>query len=316
MGLLEPARDPERIVATLERFSELLIEEALPRGLLGRAEAPRVISRHVLESAGLVAFTDRDGRLIDVGSGAGLPGLPLAALWSDGEVVLIEPRARRAAFLRWAVRELDLSARVVQSTAEEAGRSDLRESARTAVARALAPPAVALELALPLVEIGGMLLLPTAEDGARDPLIGARGRRASAAGVRPDAGPRASGGEESSALAEGCVEGMDTGSVGEGTAPREAGSIGGGGGPGEEEASAVRPAEGPARGEERREAPAALGRVAQELGGHGADLRRFEVPGLDEARWVMIVRKVHTTPERYPRRSGVPRRRPLGGRVT
>ena len=98
--------------------------------------------------------------LVDVGSGGGLPGLPLQIVRPDLKVTLIEADQAKAAFLVRACAELELSGvEVVARRAEEAGHDPLyREAFDVAVARALAPMPVLAELCLPLVRVGGRLL--------------------------------------------------------------------------------------------------------------------------------------------------------------
>jgi len=98
--------------------------------------------------------------LIDVGSGAGLPGIPLLVVRADLRVTLLEADARKAAFLEVAVDELGLPARVVCMRAEEAGCGPLRERFDVAVARAVGGLAMLYELTLPLVRVGGRAILP------------------------------------------------------------------------------------------------------------------------------------------------------------
>src|SRR5260221_9687335 len=104
-------------------------------------------------------------RLVDVGSGGGLPGIPLKIARPDLEVVLVEADGQKAAFLVRACAQLGLSGvEVVNQRAEEAGR-DLRyrEAFDVAVARALAPMPVLAELCLPVVRVGGRLLAQKTE---------------------------------------------------------------------------------------------------------------------------------------------------------
>jgi 16S rRNA (guanine527-N7)-methyltransferase len=122
-------------------------------------EARRV---HVEESLAALPVVQRfDGPLVDVGSGGGAPGIPLAQALPDREVTLLEATRRKCDFLeRWA-RELP-NARVVCGRAEE----QPVDSWGVAVAKALAPPPVAAEWCLPLVEPGGAAVLyvgPTAQ---------------------------------------------------------------------------------------------------------------------------------------------------------
>src|SRR5207302_6271274 len=104
--------------------------------------------------------------LVDVGSGGGLPGLPLRIARPDLKVTLIEADQAKAAFLVRACAELELSSvEVVARRAEEAGRDPVyREAFDVAVARALAPMPVLAELCLPLVRVGGRLLAQKTTD--------------------------------------------------------------------------------------------------------------------------------------------------------
>ena len=124
-------------------------------------EARRV---HVEESLAALPVVQRfEGPIVDVGSGGGAPGIPLAQALPDRQVTLLEATRRKCDFLeRWA-RELP-NARVVCGRAEE----QPVDSCGVAVAKALAPPPVAAEWCLPLVEPGGAVVLyvgPTAQAG-------------------------------------------------------------------------------------------------------------------------------------------------------
>jgi 16S rRNA (guanine527-N7)-methyltransferase len=113
-------------------------------------EARRVLLDDALAGADLVARFD--GAIVDVGSGGGAPGIPLAHSFPDREVVLLEAERRKCDFLeRWA----PPNARVVWGRAEE---QEVDEYG-VALAKALAPPPVAAELCLPLVRPGGAVLL-------------------------------------------------------------------------------------------------------------------------------------------------------------
>jgi 16S rRNA (guanine527-N7)-methyltransferase len=101
--------------------------------------------------------------VVDVGSGGGMPGLPLAIARPELRVTLLEADRRRAAFLVHAAARLDLDVRVVAERAETAGRGPLREAFDVAVCRALAPMPVLAELCLPLVRVGGRLLAMKAQ---------------------------------------------------------------------------------------------------------------------------------------------------------
>jgi len=119
----------------------------------------------------LLEYLGEAHRLVDVGSGAGLPGLPIKIARPDLDVTLIESDQAKAAFLVHACAALGLEhVEVVARRAEEAGHDPrLREAFDVAVARALAPLPVLVELCLPLVRVGGRLLAQKtqAEDPAR-----------------------------------------------------------------------------------------------------------------------------------------------------
>jgi 16S rRNA (guanine527-N7)-methyltransferase len=121
-------------------------------GIRDPVEARRVLLDDSL--AGL-PFVDRfDGPIVDVGSGAGAPGIPIAAARPEREVTLLESSERKSAFLRDAARGF-ANARVVRGRAEE---HEL-DTYGVAVAKALAPPPVAAEWCLPLVRSGGAVVL-------------------------------------------------------------------------------------------------------------------------------------------------------------
>jgi len=106
---------------TVLHFAQLLAVEGETRGLLGPREYDRLWERHILNSAALVQFLP-PGSLADVGSGAGLPGLVVAAMEPERHIVLIEPMDRRVTWLRDATRALELPhVEVIRGRAEEVG---------------------------------------------------------------------------------------------------------------------------------------------------------------------------------------------------
>lgn len=220
------AKRASAAAAPLLDLAGILRDRAIPLGYIGPREANALLERHILESAALDPHL-ADGPWVDVGSGAGLPGLVLAALRPAVRGLLVEAETKRCRFLREVADELEMPwVEVANERAETLGRGAEREQAQTALARALAPPPVALEFLLPLVAVGGRAVLA--------------------------AGPSAN------------------------------------------------------------EALADSRAAATALGGGPPELVELEVPGLGAARWAMIVKKVTSCPERYPRRVGVPARRPLG----
>jgi 16S rRNA (guanine527-N7)-methyltransferase len=140
------------------RYAELLGTEGVVRGLIGPREAPRIWDRHLLNCT-VVAEIIPDGYSVtDVGSGAGLPGIPLALARPDLRVILVDSLARRTAFLTEVVDALGLGDRVevVRGRAEEL--ADHLVPADAVVARAVAPLDRLAGWCLPLTRIGGRLL--------------------------------------------------------------------------------------------------------------------------------------------------------------
>ena len=192
------------------------------------ADAERVL---FLDSLALVPVLRREQpsaqRLMDVGSGAGFPGLVLKLVMPELRVVLLEATRKKATFLRWMADELGFGDVEVQAErAEEAGRvPELRDGFDVVTARALGPLPVVLELALPFCRVGGTLIAP---------------RGAAAAEEAERGGP-----------------------------------------------------------------------VATELGGRIVRIEQPAVEAVRERTALVVVEKVRATPARFPRRTGVPAKRPL-----
>jgi 16S rRNA (guanine527-N7)-methyltransferase len=89
-----------------ERYVARLAGDGVVRGLIGPREVPRLWERHVLNSAAVAEAIPQGARVVDVGSGAGLPGIPLGLARPDLRMILVEPMARRVEFLEEAVAEL------------------------------------------------------------------------------------------------------------------------------------------------------------------------------------------------------------------
>jgi 16S rRNA (guanine527-N7)-methyltransferase len=118
------------------RYVDVLSERGVEWGLIGPREVDRLWERHILNSVAISDLIPAGSVVADVGSGAGLPGIPLAILRPDLQVTLVEPLLRRCTFLTQAVDELGItnSVSVVRARAE-----DLRETFDVVVARAVAP---------------------------------------------------------------------------------------------------------------------------------------------------------------------------------
>ncbi len=192
-----------------------------------------VLVRHFLDSLSCLkalprAELEAGARVIDVGTGAGFPGLPLKIVCPGMRLTLLEATAKKVAFLEHLVRVLDLErVDAIHGRAEELGQNPAhREQYDWALARAVAELPTLAEYLLPLARVGGAVLAQKGQDAAAE------------------------------------VHGADT-------------SI-------------------------------------TTLGGRTRKLVPVELRGLAETRYLVVVDKVAATPEKYPRRPGMPKKRPLG----
>ena len=172
-------------------YARLLATEGTVRGLIGPREVPRLWERHLLNSAAIASLVPVGSRVVDVGSGAGLPGIPLALVRPDLTVTLLEPLARRVAFLTECVRRLGLErVTVVRGRAEEGPIRRQLGGADVVTARAVAPLDKLAGWCLPLLRPGGLLLAmkgstAAAELAATGPLPGAADALLTQAGDPP-----------------------------------------------------------------------------------------------------------------------------------
>ena len=158
-GMLEPEPPAAATVFgdrvdLARRFTAALAEHGEERGLIGPLELPRLWSRHILNSAVIAPLFH--GRVGDVGSGAGLPGLVLAIARPDVEWVLIEPMERRVAWLNEQVADLGLdNVQVVRARAEDWKGGRVFDAV---TARAVSALRTLIPLTAPLVRDGGELI--------------------------------------------------------------------------------------------------------------------------------------------------------------
>jgi len=154
------------------RYAQLLSDHGVARGVIGPGEVDRLWERHLLNCAVIGEVISGPGRVVDLGSGAGLPGIPLVLARPDLDMTLLEPMARRVAWLRSVVAELELPVTVVRGRAEDPAVVRLLGGCSVVVARAVASLARLCGWALPLLAEGGLLVAmkgATAEDEiARD----------------------------------------------------------------------------------------------------------------------------------------------------
>jgi 16S rRNA (guanine527-N7)-methyltransferase len=155
LALLAQVFAPDRL-PTLRRYVDLLATDGVTRGLIGPREVPRLWDRHLLNCGLLSPVVPEGARVVDLGSGAGLPGLVLAVARPDLRVSLVEPMLRRTTFLTEACELLEVAnATVTRGRAEDLAGD---EPFDVVTARALAPLPRLLTWALPLVAPGGSLL--------------------------------------------------------------------------------------------------------------------------------------------------------------
>lgn len=179
-------------------YAAMLAEHGVVRGLIGPREVPRLWERHILNSAAVAQFLPSTGTVVDVGTGGGLPGLVLAAMRPDLEMVLVEPMLRRVTWLEEVVAQLGMDGVSVVRGRAEALHGMLYADAVTA--RAVAPLDRLAGWTLPLLRQDGALLAlkgdrsVTELEEARDAL----GRL---------------GGDQGEVLEAGTVDGLGTTSV-------------------------------------------------------------------------------------------------------
>ena len=159
-GLRELGLDESR-AETLERFAALLLKKNEVMNLTAITEPDAVAQLHLLDSAALLQFADLTGKnVVDVGTGAGFPGLPIAIARPDVRVTLLDSLNKRIGFLREVCKELDINADCIHDRAEDGGRNPaLREKFDIAVSRAVARVSPLAEYTVPFVKVGGRSLM-------------------------------------------------------------------------------------------------------------------------------------------------------------
>jgi 16S rRNA (guanine527-N7)-methyltransferase len=141
-----------------QRYAELLTGVGVDWGIIGPREADRLWERHLLNCAAVTELLETGERVADIGSGAGLPGLPLAIANPGLRVVLVESLLRRTDFLHSAVTELGLDVEVVRGRAEDALVRERVGECDAVVSRAVAPLDKLTRWSLPLLRPGGRML--------------------------------------------------------------------------------------------------------------------------------------------------------------
>lgn len=145
--------------ALAQEYHRSLSTDGVERGLIGPREVPRLWDRHLLNCAVLGELIEKDETVVDVGSGAGLPGIPLAIARPDLKITLVEPLLRRSVYLAEFVETHGLeNVLVVRGRAEQPGVLQEAGGADVVTSRAVAPLAKLAKWSLPLIREGGRML--------------------------------------------------------------------------------------------------------------------------------------------------------------
>jgi 16S rRNA (guanine527-N7)-methyltransferase len=161
--LVPPAPDSAALIfgdriGLAERYAELLATAGVEWGILGPREVERIWDRHLLNCAVVAELAEDGERIVDIGSGAGLPGLPMVIAKPDLRVVLVESLLRRTEFLQMVVGELGLDAEVIRGRAEDAEVRQTAGGSDVVTSRAVASLDKLTRWSLPLLRPGGRLL--------------------------------------------------------------------------------------------------------------------------------------------------------------
>jgi 16S rRNA (guanine527-N7)-methyltransferase len=151
-----------------QEYAAILAGAGIERGLIGPGEVERLWDRHILNSAAVGELLTAGDRVADVGSGAGLPGIPLALARTDVHVILVEPLLRRSEFLSEAVELLGLPIVVVRGRAEERSARDAAGEIDVVTSRAVASLDKLTRWCLPLLRPGGRMLAMKGERAAAE----------------------------------------------------------------------------------------------------------------------------------------------------
>jgi 16S rRNA (guanine527-N7)-methyltransferase len=151
-----PGREDEIL-----HYAQFLATAGIERGLIGPQEADRIWERHIFNSLPVISLIPQGASLFDIGSGAGLPGIPIALARPDLVVTLIEPLARRVDFLKEAVLGLDIA--LLHGRAQ-----DFKMKADFITARAVAPLEKLKAMSWHLLKVGGSLLAIKGENASQE----------------------------------------------------------------------------------------------------------------------------------------------------
>ena len=150
--------DAAPIAQKLAQYASILVSTNEKVNLTAITDAEGIENKHFIDSLLLASCPEVHGKMVDVGTGAGFPGIVTKLYRPEIELTLLEPTGKRVDFLRYACAELGIEAEFAKERAEEAARKQWREAFDVATARAVAALPVLAEYCLPLVRVGGVFI--------------------------------------------------------------------------------------------------------------------------------------------------------------
>ena len=147
----------------ISRYAQILATWGIERGLIGPKEGDRIWERHIANCIPITTLIKKEASVIDIGSGAGLPGIVIALARPDLKVTLLEPLQRRVDFLNEVIAELGLDIAIIRGRSES-----IKGSFGVVTARAVAPLPKLLNLSWHLVAPGGVVLAMKGESAAEE----------------------------------------------------------------------------------------------------------------------------------------------------
>ncbi len=155
-----PDAEGQRLVEGFVRYEELLMEWNGKMNLTAIKDGREITVKHFIDSLtpALTGRIPKNGTFVDVGSGAGFPGVPLTMLYPELGTILVDSLGKRVRFLQELTVALGVTAECVHSRAEELGQTSYREQCDVVTARAVANLSVLCEYCLTLAKVGGVFL--------------------------------------------------------------------------------------------------------------------------------------------------------------
>jgi 16S rRNA (guanine527-N7)-methyltransferase len=147
----------------IQRYADLLKGAGIERGLIGPKEGDRIWERHIANCIPITTILPENVRLVDIGSGAGLPGIVIALARPDLKVSLVEPLQRRVDFLKEVVAELGIPVEVIRGRAER-----VKKQFEIVTARAVAPLEKLINISWHMIPKGGSLMAMKGESAAEE----------------------------------------------------------------------------------------------------------------------------------------------------